>query len=83
MGIALVWSNVPVRRLDFTDQCHKNPDGSMICAPHKHRWDELNLGRDAYLPMDIDFTDVDTGLLGFLAECRIQLMGDYLPLSIV
>ncbi len=61
---------------------HRNPDGELIAEPHKHRWTSEQSDRAAYVPTDIDFSDVNAGLLGFLAECLIKLVGTYQPILI-
>lgn len=79
-GFALLWNNAPVRRVNMSRHVHRNPDGTLIAEPHKHRWMSGHADRTAYVPTDIDFSDVNAGLMGFLAECSITLVGTYQPI---
>lgn len=79
-GFALLLGNAPIRRCDCSLKDHRNPDGVVIAEPHKHRWDDVHHDREAYIPDDIDFSDVNRAFLGFLAECNVTLVGHYQPL---
>lgn len=81
-GSALLWNNAPIRRLDMSHRVHRNPDRTLITEPHKHRWTTEHLDQIAYIPTDIDFSDVNTGFFGFLAECSITLTGTYQPILV-
>ena len=65
-GFSLVWSNVPIRRLDHSPQGHRNPDGTIHNGRHKHTWSNLHRDREVYVPTDIDFSDINAAFLGFL-----------------
>jgi hypothetical protein len=39
--------------------------------------------REAYIPDDIDFSDVNRAFFDFLKECNITLIGSYQPLIAV
>jgi hypothetical protein len=82
-GFALLMNNTPIRRCDFQWTGHRNPDGTMVEQPHKHRWDDVHRDREAYIPDDIDFSDVNRALFDFLKECNITLIGSYQPLIAV
>lgn len=79
-SFALLMSNAPIRRCDCSFKGHPNPDGVMIDEPHKHRWDDVHRDREAYVPDDIDFSDVNRAFFDFLAECNVTLAGHYHPL---
>jgi hypothetical protein len=81
-GFALLWNNAPIRRLDMSRHVHRNPDGTTIRVPHKHRWTTDHFDQVAYIPTDIDFADVNVGFRGFLAECSITLAGTYQPILV-
>jgi hypothetical protein len=76
-GFSLVMRGVPIRRFNVQNAPHRNPDGTIIREPHKHKWDENQGDREAYIPDDIDVTDVNQAFLDFLKECRIVHDGTY------
>lgn len=77
-AFTLLANDVPIRKLTYHRNApHRNPDGTTIRDPHKHRWDEINRDREAYVPDDIDFSDVNQAFLDFLHECNITLHGRY------
>jgi hypothetical protein len=45
--------------------------------PHKHRWDDDHHDREAYIPTDIDFSDVNQAFFDFLGECNVTFHGTY------
>lgn len=56
---------------------HKNPDRSVVVGPHKHR-PMAKYGKSlAYNVDDIPPDDVKEGLLAFLKECNIKVVGYY------
>src|SRR5579884_699896 len=79
-SFALLVNTIPIRRLTMHGGRHTNPDGTVIEEPHKHIWDDLHRDREAYVPTDIDFSDVNEAFFDFLKECGITLMGQYQPL---
>jgi hypothetical protein len=68
----LTKSKIPVRKLTAHAGGHTNPDGSDAGTHHKHVWDEVHEDRETYYPEDIDFSDINAALEGFLQECNIQ-----------
>ena len=79
-SFALLMSNAPIRRCDCSSKGHINPGGVIIAEPHKHRWDDVHRDREAYVPEDIDFSDVNQAFFDFLAECNVTFVGRYNPL---
>jgi len=71
--VLMVEPDTPIRKLTVHGRGHANPDGSDAGAHHKHVWDEDSKDRETYYPTDIDFTDINAALLGFLAECTITV----------
>ena len=82
-SFALLVENTPIRRCDYQWSSHRNPDGTKIAQPHKHRWDDVHQDREAYVPDDISFSDVNQAFFDFLRECNIMLIGPYQPLMAV
>lgn len=76
-GLSLLMDMHPIRRTGNHTAEHRNPDGAIVAAPHKHRWDTDQGDRDAYIPTDIDFGNVNHAFFDFLDECNIRLEGDY------
>jgi hypothetical protein len=75
-GFCLLYkSSKIVRRWD--DSRHKNPDGEIIDGSHKHYWHPKYEDNYAYPVDDIATDDVDKAFEDFLAECNIELRGDY------
>ena len=56
---------------------HPNPDGTIIRGPHKHKWNETYEDRQAYVPDDISFGDINREFQDFLKQCNIRLLGTY------
>lgn len=79
-SFALLMNRYPIRRSDYQQTPHCNPDGGVIRAPHKHDWDEQHRDGHAFIPNDIDFSDINEAFQDFLAECAIQLQATYHPL---
>ena len=83
----LMYGNVPIRRLCDASR-HKNPapDNTEFEGFHKHRWDETDNQRWAYLPEDLDTSryveSPDAAVLDFLKECSIELVASHQPLLI-
>jgi len=77
---SLLFANIPIRRL-CDKGGHKNPDREHFEGFHKHRWDETDNQRWAYVPEDIDPTpyreEPDTAVREFLVECGIDVVGPY------
>jgi hypothetical protein len=78
-SFVLLYSGDPIKKLTVHYK-HRNPDGTMIYGPHKHAWDEENEDRNAYIPNDIEFGDVNSEFHGFLKQCHINLLGTYAPI---
>lgn len=76
-GFSLLYGSTVVRRFDMSTSSHLNPDGTRIEGPHKHRWTEKYGDRIAYVPNDIDWSDPNEALWGFLSECQIKFVGTY------
>jgi hypothetical protein len=70
--VLLTRSGIPLRRLTVHPEGHKNPDGTIAGSWHKHIWDEVNEDRWTYVPPEIDFEDINEGLIGFLTACNIE-----------
>lgn len=62
---------IPIRKLTIHGGTHKNPDGTTAGVHHKHIWDEVHEDQETYYPNDIDFSDVNSALVGFIGECNI------------
>ena len=73
---SLLLNGVPVRRCNNQHTPHQNPDGTVIRQPHKHLWDDECGDREAYIPADIDFLDVNRAFFDFLRECNISFHGN-------
>ena len=77
---SLLYGNTPIRRL-CDSKGHRNPDKSQLSGFHKHRWDEVDNQRWAYLPEDIDpapyLDQPDSAVVDFLKECQIELVGPH------
>lgn len=69
--VLMVEPDTPIRKLTVHAAGHTNPDGSDAGTHHKHIWDEVNKDRETYYPNDIDFSDINEALLGFLKESNI------------
>jgi hypothetical protein len=69
--VLLTKSRIPIRKLTVHAGGHTNPDGTDAGTHHKHTWDAIHEDRETYYPEDIDFSDINTALLGFLDECNI------------
>jgi hypothetical protein len=70
--VLLTRSGTPLRRLTVHPKGHRNPDGTIAGPRHKHIWDEVTGDRWTYFPPEINFEDINEGLLGFLKECNIE-----------
>jgi hypothetical protein len=83
-SFVLIYRKQNVRRLDATRGGHRNPDGVFLGrnVPHKHRWSEEHADRMAYIPEDIDLTDINTIFHSFLTESNIELIGEYQQLML-
>lgn len=81
-GFSLLYRNVPIRRFDGAGAPHTNPDGTKVSQPHKHRWHDLHDDRQAYVPDDIDVSNVNVAIFDFLKECGIDFKGRYQPLML-
>jgi len=68
-------NNQLIRRWDI--KRHVHVDGTVICGPHKHRWTEEHGERHVYPVNDVAENDVNQGLLDFLTECNINILGVY------
>jgi hypothetical protein len=81
-SFVLLYKGIRIRCLDVAGTGHRNPDRSYIPGgvPHKHRWTDAHEDQEAFIPNDIDDTDINTALLTFLQEVNIDLIGDYQPL---
>ena len=79
-SFALLYQGNPVRKYTVHAK-HSNPDGQIVRGPHKHRWDDLDGDRWAYIPEDIAAGDVNREFMDFLRECHIELEGSYSPQS--
>lgn len=80
--VLMVEPNTPIRKLTVHDRGHLNPDGSDAGTHHKHIRDEKHTDGETYYPTDIDFTDINAALLGFLKECNIVVSNPPEPLTI-
>lgn len=80
--VLMVEPDTPIRKLTIHGRGHANPDGTDAGTHHKHLWDEKSKDRETYYPTDIDFTDINAALLGFLAECNITVSISPEPLII-
>lgn len=69
--LLLTHARIPIRKLTVHGPGHRNPDGTDAGTHHKHVWDDVHEDQETYYPVDIDFTDVNVALIGFLAECNI------------
>lgn len=67
----LTMQNQIIRLINRHIGGHRNPDGSDAGEQHKHRWTDAHESRESYVPTDIDWTDPNTVLRGFLQECHI------------
>lgn len=64
-----------IRRWDT--RRHRNPDGTIIVGPHKHK-PTTSYGKDlAYNVDDVPQDNLEAGLLAFLKECNINVEGTY------
>ena len=75
-SVALLYKNVRIRGY-CTSRNHLNPGRVLIREPHKHRYDESNGDREAYVPNDIRFGNINEELMDFLIECNIEFRGTY------
>lgn len=66
--------NQTLRRLNRHVGNHLNPDGSDMGEHHKHIWDDEHENRVSYVPSDIDWSDPNRALAGFLNECNITVL---------
>lgn len=80
-SFALLYDNIPLRCFTVHSQ-HKKPDGTPVREPHKHVWDELNEGREVYIPDDIDLSDINQAFKDFLAEVNVEIRGSYQHLAL-
>jgi len=74
---ALLWNNVPVRRLCFAGSHtnrHTNTE-RWLRATHKHTWTDHCMDRFAYTPTDITSEDVQGQLAQFCSESGIAYSG--------
>lgn len=82
-GLALIFRNIAIRRTGVHSGVHRNPNGDLFNEPHKHTWNETYGDKVAYIPNDIDFSDVNAAFTDFLAECNITFRGQYQVLKAV
>ena len=78
-SFVLLYSGDPIKKVTVHHK-HRNPDGTIIYGPHKHTWDEVCDDRNAYVPDDINFGDINSEFHGFLKQCNIKLLGTYSPI---
>ena len=64
-----------IRGLDCGSKVHHNPDCQKIKGIHKHKWTDEHQDRKAYVPKDIDCSDVVEVFKAFLKECNISFRG--------
>jgi|SRR5665811_142659 len=69
--VLVVEPDMAIRKLTIHSAGHTNPEGSDAGTHHKHIWDEVTRDRATYYPHDIDFSDINAALLGFLKESNI------------
>ena len=74
-SFALLLSNRRIRGLDCGSKRHHNPDCDKIKGVHKHKWTDSHQDREAYIPKDIDCSDVIKAFEAFLKECNISFSG--------
>ncbi len=75
-SLALIYKGFPIKKITVHNQ-HTNPDGYVLRQPHKHAWNEAHDDREAYIPTDITFGDINVEFTGFLRQCNINLLGTY------
>ena len=75
-SFALLFGGDPIKMITV-HAVHCNPDGTRIREPHKHTWDETYEDRQAYVPDDISFGDINREFQDFLKQCNIRLLGTY------
>lgn len=64
-----------IRRWDYCK--HKNPDGTILKGPHKHKWTDDHADNFAYEVNDIPVDNLNEALEAFLKECNITVEGQY------
>jgi hypothetical protein len=77
-SFSLLYGGDVIRKYTVHDR-HHNPDCTWIEKPHKHLWDDINEDGYAYIPTDIDTSDIHKAFTDFLKECNITLTGTYSP----
>ena len=78
LSYTLVWAHCRVRSLDVNGPPHRNPDGTRMPTPHKHRWTDAHRDRVAYIQTDITPTGtLEQIFREFLNESNIQFAGQY------
>lgn len=68
--------SIPIRRWGG-HSCHKNPDGTHLDSPHKHKWRQDVGTSYAYPTDDVATSDVDQAFFDFLNEESIEFKGTY------
>jgi hypothetical protein len=75
LKLNLFVGNQPIAML-HTGKQHHNPDCSTLKArAHKHTWTDAHREKFAYVPDDLDFSNVESLIRSFLKECNIELHG--------
>lgn len=79
---ALMYASIPIRRLcDNKRHTNPAPDRSRFDSFHKHKWDETDNQRWAYIPQDLVTSSYlehpDDAVRDFLEECGIELLAGH------
>ena len=76
-SFVLLYRNTPIRKYTV-HASHKDPvTRQVVRHPHKHWWDDEWEDRRVYIPTDMRIGNLNEEFLDFLAECNIQLRGNY------